>query len=418
MVFPGQAFIHGKLEKVMVEAHKIIRDFLLSQRYFRKENEFNQLLDFSEIVRSRSLYSRYQPLMAKLQKIQDEAPLNNTEYYQRKFLLEYAIYDEATIRNPAKGDLNIPNTLHALELHYYINRLVLLNQYLLQLKITHLEIPEDIKILVETGNVPEKHLEASSSILINYTIFNLLKKDHPEAVEIQELFDLLIRHEKKLEAESLREFYTHLRNLCILALSADFEKREMEHVLHTLYKDNLARGYLHYEGKINRSRYWAVSNHAVNVRDYLWAHEFIEKYKDEIRDENETRDIYRLNLANYYFAVGRYADCLDNIPPTSPYVDYLLLGKRLELKALYELRSDLLSFKLDAFKMFLSRTSAKLLSAAQKQVNSDFANLLHQLVYSAPGDPKRSDVLLKRIHAKKQAVEWRWLLEKAKAMKI
>ncbi len=86
-------------------------------------------------------------------------------------------------------------------------------------------------------------------------------------------------------------------------------------------------------------------------------------------------------------------------------------------KPYYELKSDLLSFKLEAFKVFLSRTSPKLLSDAQRQNHIDFANLLSQIANSLPGDSKRSDLLLKRIQEKKQAAEWRWLLEKAKALK-
>ena len=74
--------------------------------------------------------------------------------------------------------------------------------------------------------------------------------------------------------------------------------------------------------------------------------------------ENETQDIYRLNLANYQFGLEQFSDCLDNIPATSPFVVYMLHGKRLELKALFELRSELLPYKLDAFKMFL-RNGAK-----------------------------------------------------------
>jgi len=66
--------------------------------------------------------------------------------------------------------------------------------------------------------------------------------------------------------------------------------------------------------------------------------------------------------------------------------------------------------------MFLSRTSPKLLSESQRQIYTNFANLLHQLVYSNPGDPKRSNLLISRIQEKKQAAEWRWLLEKAKAL--
>ena len=122
-------------------------------------------------------------------------------------------------------------------------------------------------------------------------------------------------------------------------------------------------------------------------------------------------------MALYSFAVGQFSECLDFIPSTSPFVDYLLRAKRLELKALYEVSSDLLPYRLDAFKMFLSRTSKKLLSNSQRQINTDFANLLHQVISSTPGDSKRPEILISRIQEKKQSAEWRWLLEKAKELK-
>ncbi len=416
-VFPDQAFVEGKLEKVMVEAHKVVRTFLLVHRYLREENTFHQLLDLSEIVREQGLDNRYQQLMVKLQKIQTESPYVNTQFLRRQFLLEYSKYDDESVRNQTKGDLNIPNTIFALELDYVLNRLVLLNQFLLQQKITHLEVPETISLLLEQNYLPSKYLEASACLKINYEISILLRKALPTHLDVRALFDLLLLHENDLDSKSLREFYTYLRNFCLLALTADFEKVDLEYMLHELYRDNLERGYLHYEGKISRNRYWAVSTNATRTKDFPWALEFIEKYKHEIRDENETQDFYRLNLANYFFAVGRLSECLDNIADTFPFVDYLLIAKRLELKAYYELRSELLPYKLDAFKMFLSRTSQKLLSEAQRQLNVDFANLLTQLHNSPPGDPKRSELLTKRIQEKKQAAEWRWLLEKAKALK-
>ncbi len=415
-IFPGQKFLEGKLEKLMVEAHRVVRAFLLTQYYFRENNEFHQAFDFSEIVRTRGLKTRYQQLLARIQKAQKEPLLKDVSYFHHQFLLEYAIHDEESRRNQVKGDLNIPNVLEALDIHYQLNRLALLNRFLLQQKVARLQVSDFMETLLTEDKIPERYLDASISIKINFAIFNLLKKDSPEASDIRGLFDLLLAHEKNLDEGSLREFYTYLRNLCILVLLTNFEKIEVEFTLHELYKDNLMRGYLHYEGKIPASRYWAVSSNATRVKDFEWALEFIEKYKLELIGENETQDIYRLNLANYLFGIGQFSECLDNIPPTSPFVDYLLHGKRLELKALYELYSDLLPYKLDAFKMFLSRTSQKLLSESQRQINSDFANLLHQLINSLPGDHKRSELLTKRIQEKKQSAEWRWLLEKAKAL--
>ncbi|MCC7466160.1 MAG: hypothetical protein IT261_07830 [Saprospiraceae bacterium] len=76
-----------------------------------------------------------------------------------------------------------------------------------------------------------------------------------------------------------------------------------------------------------------------------------------------------------------------------------------------------MSYRLDNFKMYLARTSPKLLSDQQRQTNTDFLNLLVQLSVSIPGDVKRAETLIKRINEKKQAAEWRWLMEKAEELK-
>ena len=123
------------------------------------------------------------------------------------------------------------------------------------------------------------------------------------------------------------------------------------------------------------------------------------------------------HVAQYLFAVGHYSECLDHIPATSPFVDYLLLGKRLEIKALYELQSNLFSYKLDAFKMFLSRTSQKLLTDTQRQTHMDFVNFLNQIIASIPGDQNRAERVIRRLKEKKHVNEWRWLLTKAQALK-
>lgn len=416
-LFPGQKFVDGKLEKVMVEAHKVVRTFLLAQHYFREGNEFHQVFDFSEIVRIRGLKARYQHLLSRLKKIHEESRWKNAPYFHRQFLLEYAIHDHESLHNQVKGDLNVPNVLQALELHYYVNRLALLNRFLLQQKFANIEIPATMKPLLEESIVPAKYLEDSPFILVNHTIFTLLRKNHPEPSDARFLFDLLIDHEKNLDSEALTEFYTYLRNICVLVLTLNSAHEEINFTLHELYKDNLERGYLHYEGKLHPSRYLAISENAARVKRYEWALEFIEKHKYEIIGENESQDIYRLNMANYLFGVGQFSECLDYIPATSPFVDYLLHGKRLELKAFYELQSDLLSYKLDAFKMFLSRTSRNLLSDTQRQIHVDFTNHLAQIISATPGDQQRADRVIKRIEENKQVAEWRWLLAKAKALK-
>ena len=131
-------------------------------------------------------------------------------------------------------------------------------------------------------------------------------------------------------------------------------------------------------------------------------------------DENEDKDLCRFNLANYYFYTGAFQQCLDTLPDHSSFLDYALIGKTLELKCYYELKSDLFTYKMEAFKVFLSRTSPKILSPIKKQRLTDFLNLLVQIAASIPGDQKRAALVIKRVHQKNQANDWPWLLEKAK----
>lgn len=414
----SEEYVNGrKLEKVMVEANKIVRAFLLTQNYFREDNHFTQNFDFSEIVRSRNLETRFRHLLAKIQRSQADSPWKNEPYYLRQFVLEYAIFEHECLHNQARGDLNIPEALRALDQHYYINRLNLLNHFLLQRKVANVVVPDSVETAMAETSVPNRYLHTSATIKINNEIFGLLKKKHPEPSDVRLLFELLKTHENGLDQDSLRKFYTYLRNVCVLIANVFFDDEEIRYTLFELYKDNLTRGYLHFEGKLHPNTYLAVSTAAVRVGQYEWGLDFIEQFKHQIMGENEHQDIYRFNMALYLFGVGRYEECLSYIPSTSSFIDYLFRGKRLELKAYYEINSDLLPYKLDAFKMFLSRTSQKLLSKAENQLNLDFANLLYQLIHSTPGDPKRANRIIERIQAKKSTADWRWLLEKAQALK-
>ncbi len=93
------------------------------------------------------------------------------------------------------------------------------------------------------------------------------------------------------------------------------------------------------------------------------------------------------------------------------------MARRLELKIYYELHSDLLDHKIDAFKMFISRAGRKVFSANLHELFTNFVNFVRQLSQSqGPQAKKRSQTLIKRINEKKMVAERLWLLEKAKEL--
>jgi hypothetical protein len=400
----------------MVEAHKLVKLVLLHQHYFHDDNLFQQQFDFAEILRRRGLDTRHQFILAKLQKSQMDVSKKDARYFFNQFLLEKAIHDRDAVHNQARGDLNIPSVLNALETHYQMNKHALINHFLLQSTIVKIDPGPLIQSLVREDRIPLSLLSGSPMLLIQHEIYKTLNKQKLQTDDIYHIHKLLVENEVYLTELTLNEFYTYLRNICILAYSEVEDRTEIDTILFNLYKESLERGFLHYEGKLHASRYFAVSSNAIRLGKLEWALEFIEKYRHDLIGETETQDIYRLNLAYYFFGKKQFAESLDQIPPTIPYVDYLLHAKRLELKCLYELRSDLLSYKLDAFKMFLSRTSPKLLSEKNRRVQTDFANFLTQLMNSAPGDQKRAEKLVARLREKKNVEDWRWLMAKAKSL--
>ncbi len=316
-LFPDHPFVDGRLEKVMVEVHKLIKNALLVRTYLHDDNEFNQGLTYAEILRKRGLIDRYSSTLTRLQKQQAETPIKNLKYFDNQTLLDDAIHEFECLNNQKKGDLYVPQLLQTLDISHSFRQITVLNKLLLQQKFSKIDPPEHLEILINTIIVTPEYLAKSAIFKANYDIFNLLRKPAPEFTEIQSLFEFLKSHGAEIDQESHQELYSYLRSLCILLLSQDLENNHLEVMLNELYKDNLARGFLHYEGKLHPSRYWAVSSNAIRVKDFKWALQFIELYKNELMGENETRDIYRLNLANYYFGIGSFEQCLNYIPPTS-----------------------------------------------------------------------------------------------------
>lgn len=416
-LFSNQAFIEGKLEKVMVEAHKVLRTFLLAEQYFSEENEFQQTLDLADIVRKRGLKDRHLKLLNKGKELLNQTDAKNAKYYLNQICLQSEIHDLESLNNKKKGDINIPDLLKSIEMFYHFRRIELLNRFVLQQMVTIIPVDEVVSRNLADSNIPEDCLKENCHLLLNAEVLRLLQKKPLELSDIQGMLEKIKCYETLLDWEARLGFYTYLRNFCIIVISNSDNPQPFMELQFEIMMNNLQDGYLHYEGKLPPARYSSVCSMAIAVGKSDWANNFIEQYKNEIHGENEHQDIYRYNKAVYLFAIQDFESCLDYIPETSSFADILLLSKRLELKALYELNSDLLPYKLDAFKMFLSRTSGKVLSENIQQKNLDFANLLLQLTKSTPGDEKRVAQLLKRIQEKNQPWEWQWLKEKAEALK-
>jgi hypothetical protein len=326
---------------------------------------------------------------------------------RRRFLLDYETYNFDLTYNAKKSYNKIPQVLEGLEASHLLSKLELLNQYLLARHITKFDLPEEIKEVVEgyfSGKIIQKH----PILLLSYKVFQLLKHDVPPLSEFENLHIMINQYQSNLDIYYIRMFCTYMRNLCTILVYDN--QPEYLPILFELSKTHYERGYLYYDGKIHGSTLISISQTALLVYQLKWAATFIDAHENLILNDTPKKDYFNLAKANLLFYQKKFDDALGLIPDTMNTIDFSMLCRRLEMKCFYEIQSNILDYKIDTFRMFLSRTGKEILPAIQKNRNGNFANLLARIVTTPKGDKKRVQKLLKSIEDEKELVEREWLI--------
>lgn len=414
-VFPEDPFTEGRIEKVMVELSKSIRLFLVTEYYLREDNQPSVQTDYAQILMDRSLIQRSANQVRVVLEELEQSPIKNAQLYDRLYkglILSYSIETE---RNTWKEDLNIGKALRFLDLYYFASRLNLLNHFLLLRKYARVNSQIDLAREKMIEHLFVITPEESPVVFIARKIFNLYSDGNTSLSDFEELLLLLRQHESAIDQDNAKFFFSYLRNYCSTLITQGHQ--HLWPALHAIQRDNLEKGYFYYQNTIPPGAFLSIANTAIRVNKLEWVQEFIENHRYRVMGDNEQQDYYRLVFANYLFAIKDYERALDYIPPASPNMDFHLWGRRLELKTYYELGSELLPYKIDAFKMYLSRGRHKVLSDHNYEININFINILNQLMQSKPGDVGRKETMLRRIEEKKQIFGKDWLIEKAQRLK-
>ncbi len=404
-VFSEATMVPGKLEKLMMEMNKLLRTFLLTKRYSSEKNEDQLQVDWLAWLREEGLVSRAQASLSKMKKQKKDEALESLEQYRIDLMVAEEEHVLQSIQNQVNGDLNVPGLILQLDLYYQNYRIELFNRYALQQK--GIPLPN----LDTSEKEAEYYQEASLLFRISSLVGDLLQKDCPTKEEFQRLLQVLKENEKHLPMQTQAQLYTYLRNLCTLLINGG--QIEFTILLHQIHQDNLVRGLFLINGEISPHSYFNIVQIAIRAKEYSWAKTFTETYRKKIIGGDKERFFYRSNLAHCLFAEGKWDEALAQMPEPSSHSHYHGMIRLLELKAYYELRSDLLPYKMYAFRKYFERTATKSIPAISRSMYIEFFNILLQISQSPLKDKVRSQRIIARIHKKKLLADRGWLLEKA-----
>lgn len=406
-LFGDHPHIAGKLEKLMVELNKCLREYLVLKEITTEQHKIDYQLQWISWLRKRGLGNRFKMEVARLNSVLSANRLESSEMLHARLRLTEEEYIWETDHNKITGDLNIPAVLKSLDLYYKNFKTDLLNRLILQQKAIKLQPP----YASPEVQVTEQEQRESALLRVSFQVYKLLSKEKPTVEEFQSLLSVIEAHESSLSFSTNTTFNAYIRNYCTLLIDEGFV--ELIPTLHEIHKSGLNNGYFTENGKIPPPAYLNLVQIAIRAKSLEWARNFTETFKNRILSDSSSDFFYRINLVSLHLAEGNPALALDWLPelPSSPY--YQLLVRRLELKAYYELDSELFPFKLDAFRKYVERTVPKSISEKIKNMNMDFAKVLAQLDSSPGKDKKRAAQIIQRIEAKNQIAEKSWLLEKA-----
>lgn len=405
-IFPSQAIVPGKLEKILVELNKLLRQFLLIKQYLSESNEQRMNLDWVSWLRDAGMIDRAQQI---LQKGGDQSEGEESlENYWIKFRLAEENHEIQSMQNRVSGDLHIPALLKSLDLYYQNYKVELKNRYRLQ----QMGIP--LPNLTDEENPQSFYIEESNLYRISSQVEVLLLKEEIAPEDVLALLSLLNENEANLSSYALTQFFVFLRSLCTILI--DNGQLGFVEVLHKIQKDNLNRGLFLINGSISPNSYINVVQIAIRAKQIEWAKMITQDFRKRLLGGDKDHFFYRFNMAHCLFAEGRLEDALKELPDSPSNSHYHGIVRRLELKIYFEMGSELLHYKLFAFRKYYERTASKNFPAKLRAMHIEFFNILLQLTQSPPKDKARSQRLIERIQKKKLLADRAWLLEKAREL--
>jgi hypothetical protein len=414
ILFGEAASSDGRVDKVMVELSKSIRMFLLAEHYFSESQEQAAQVDFVQILKDRKLTKKAANLANTVADTLLQKKSSNAKDFNLSYRVSYLMYELEAQKNTWRKDLNIKETLRHLDLYYFSSRLNLINHYLLISQLSKIEAGINLEKETQLQKLIGAQVEESPTVFLAQKIFELYSS-LPNPLAFNSFLQQLNGLKSKIIEDDVKQYFAYLRTYCGILISSGHS--DLWPILHTIQKDNLENGYFYLANEISSGSFNFIVTAALKANNFDWCADFLETHKNRIIGDNETQDYYRLGKANFLFFQKKFEDALDFIPPASSNLDLHLMARRLELMVYYEMDSDLLTYKIDAFKMYLSRGNNKILSEDGYEMNNNFLKILIQLTQSKPSDKHRGATILERIEEKKQLIAKDWLVEKAKALK-
>lgn len=412
IIYPEKKYNDARFRKLSSDLLKLFEQFLAQQIY--DANPIHQANYLMESISSRKIEKLYNTVVSSVKRLSARQLEQSSSFFFYQYQLEKNQYNltsefEKKFKKKSKySTLNIEEIAKNLDI-FYLGEKLKLYCTLLSWKYVF-NLSSDLLFMDEIINHVEKiDYKVYPPIAIYYQVY----KSYIEPENIDNFYilkDLISKHIESFPPDEAKDIYGSAQNFCIRKINEgkkEFLKENLD-----LYKESISNGVLFFNEELSPTTFRNIVISAVNLTEYKWAENFINRYKDKLSEKHRDNAV-TFNLARLFWYKKDYkkvVQYLQNVEFDD--MVYELSSKTMLIATYYDTDEiEPLFSLLDSFKVFLFRHK-KNITETRRTGYLQLISIVKKLLKVIPGDKKALDSLQKEIESSKQTGTKKWLLEK------
>jgi hypothetical protein len=411
-LFPGAPRVAGKLGKWTKTLHRLAMQFIIVEQVRKPENEPENQIKLTAELQRRRLFDRSEALLCTTRKLLDNLERGQVKDHLLRFkLIEHEM--NQMVLHPSKKVRFAPNeAFETVYLQYQAMKLDLA----IATKSLHHRISFAPSTLAQYMLYEEPFFEELAQdhplLYLSSRFVSITSQDRPNLEQFGQYVRSIREYENLLLPADVKRVWAMARNI-LLHWWLKNKDLEIVRLYFDLALDNLSNGRLHYHGLILHQTLESVCAVGLELNEHAVVYRLLQEHRGRIAGEQEDEPFFRYNLARYHFYIGNFREALDMLPHALPDPSYYIGAKILEIQILYELQSELLPFRMDAFRLFLRRGAIQIGSPERIESIRLFLNALARICRCPQGNTSRADTILTQIRATPHITVYYWLIKKA-----
>ncbi len=419
-VFPDHPVVHNKLEKSMADLLSIVRRFIAAEMASRPMKDLQQQFYLQKFYNERGMEDKFRQARKQMVRLREKHLEWSPQDYYFQFRSEAEEFIFQSNRNRKKDDLNLWNTVQALDEYYLVERLwhtcVLLNQNQLAplaLPPLHNWLPFDL-----SATHLKWFFEKPLGQLFARAIELLSDDGNDDEQKLRSFIALLAENETKITETYVSSFEIFACNYGIRRMNknvvAYFE------LVFQLQKRRLESGRIYIDHKIKASEFHNMVVSGLRLKEFDWVEQFIHRHQKIILGAMASEEYYQFNLAYFLYHKKDYEPALKTLY-ISTYEDmpYKVSSKILEIKILWAKSrlpdtdhrvAEHLENRVEAAIIFFFREDA--IPADRKKMGKRFADTMKRIIHAvSKEDVQRLEKIRDDVRKADLIAERQWLLE-------